>query len=226
MTWARLWGTVAVSDDGRVRVGKRLRAQTRTDEGYLTVWIPDARGSPRRFFVHRLVLQAHVRAPRAGEVCRHLNGKPSDNRVENLQWGTQRENSNDKIAHGTATVGERNGRAKLSVEIVREIFTSTLAQATLAKKHGVSQELVSSIKRRQLWGWATAGLVAGRAVAQPLTDHQRERIRGLAAASVPQREIAMRVGATRSQVSTVLGAAGQARTARRRAPLPSTRPSE
>lgn len=34
-------------------------------------------------------------------MCRHLNGNPYDNRLENLAWGTPSENMLDKVRHGT-----------------------------------------------------------------------------------------------------------------------------
>jgi len=39
--------------------------------------------------------------PKPGEVCRHLNGNPHDNRLDNLSWGTPSENMLDKARHGT-----------------------------------------------------------------------------------------------------------------------------
>jgi hypothetical protein len=35
-------------------------------------------------------------------VCRHLDGNPINNRLENLRWGTHKENKADAIKHGTA----------------------------------------------------------------------------------------------------------------------------
>lgn len=67
--------------------------------GYRRVhfWTPS--GS-RSFLVHRLVLGAFVGPCPAGMECRHLNGDSTDNRVENLAWGTHVENVKDVIAHG------------------------------------------------------------------------------------------------------------------------------
>jgi hypothetical protein len=52
--------------------------------------------------------------------CRHLDGNRSNNRLDNLAWGTPLENGADKARHGTAK-GERNGRAKLTAAKVRRI---------------------------------------------------------------------------------------------------------
>ena len=63
--------------------------------------------------VHRLVMLAFDGPQPEGMECRHLNGNPADNRIENLKWGTRKENEADKVSHGTDNSGERHGRAKL-----------------------------------------------------------------------------------------------------------------
>lgn len=52
-------------------------------------------------YVHTLVCEAFY-GPRPSPVhdVRHLNGDPLDNRLENLRWGTKKENQQDTIRHG------------------------------------------------------------------------------------------------------------------------------
>jgi len=50
--------------------------------------------------VHRVVLEAFVGPAPVGTICRHLNGVPSDNRLDNLAWGTHSENVLDQVRHG------------------------------------------------------------------------------------------------------------------------------
>lgn len=56
-------------------------------------------GGQQCHYVHRLVLQAFVGPCPDGLECRHLNGDPTDNRVENLAWGTPSENRQDMWKH-------------------------------------------------------------------------------------------------------------------------------
>ena len=51
--------------------------------------------------VHRLVLEAFVGPRPAGMECRHLDGDPANNHLENLAWGTSKENGEDMTRHGT-----------------------------------------------------------------------------------------------------------------------------
>lgn len=53
--------------------------------------------------VHHLVMDAFGEPkPSDAHEIRHLNGNRRDNRIENLAWGTRRENWQDSVRHGTA----------------------------------------------------------------------------------------------------------------------------
>lgn len=76
-----------------------IRSLQRDPSGYLRVTLKVGRKA-RSHLVHHLVLDSHVGPRPAGMECRHLNGNPADNRLENLQWGTSSENSFDVVRHG------------------------------------------------------------------------------------------------------------------------------
>lgn len=51
--------------------------------------------------VHQLVLEAFVGPrPEGHEGCHH-DGDPTNNRLDNLHWGTKSENNLDRVRHGT-----------------------------------------------------------------------------------------------------------------------------
>lgn len=117
-------------------------------------------------FVHRLVLEAFVGKCPDKMHARHLNGNPSDNRVENLAWGTRSENMMDRVRHGTSNRGERHGMAKVTKEIALKIRAEgRLANKrvrrcdnggnykAIAKKYGVSIGTVESITLGHTWAW-------------------------------------------------------------------------
>lgn len=71
-----------------VRVGNR--------GGYPDVKIEKGR---YRIPVHQLVLTAFHGPRSEGMVARHLDGNPVNNSIDNLTWGTVKENQNDRHRH-------------------------------------------------------------------------------------------------------------------------------
>jgi hypothetical protein len=60
-------------------------------------------------YVHRLVLEAFVGPCPKGMQSRHFPDKDtSNNALTNLQWGTPKQNQDDRITHGTDGRGERH----------------------------------------------------------------------------------------------------------------------
>lgn len=54
----------------------------------------------KRIRIHRLVTAAFLGDPSEGTVVRHLDGNPANNCIENLEYGTFRENMLDIVRHG------------------------------------------------------------------------------------------------------------------------------
>jgi hypothetical protein len=101
--------------------------------------------------VHRLVLEAFVGpCPPGLEGC-HRNDDSSDNRLENLYWGTHRQNMADRERNGGVLRGEGVGNSKLSEERVRYAQQSTKLQKELAKELGVDQSVISRIRNGKSW---------------------------------------------------------------------------
>lgn len=104
--------------------------------------------------VHRLVLQAFVGHCPPGQECRHLNGIKSDNRLENLAWGTKLENQNDKRLHGTIAMGESHGMAILDESHIREIrrLRSTgMTFQSIGLRFGISKQHTIRIVKGKSW---------------------------------------------------------------------------
>ena len=104
-------GIYEVSDLGRVRSlprrdtkGRRVRGRVRTltagPSGHQKVNLHRG-GVGHSEKVHRLVALAFLGAPSEGQEVRHLDGDPSNNKVDNLRWGTRSENIRDSVRHGT-----------------------------------------------------------------------------------------------------------------------------
>ncbi len=159
-------GRLEVSSLGRVRSVPRVIAQS---NGHLItirprirkLW-PNSGGYPCVSYngqdldkrVHVMVLEAFVGPRPAGMESRHLNGDPSDARLCNLAWSTHVENIRDKRAHGTAQIGEKHGRSKLTEHDIKRIIAigRTKKQPQICAEFGISQAQVSRILNGRRWG--------------------------------------------------------------------------
>ena len=138
---------------GEQRIFERLLKPGRDKDGYLQVGLYKE-GQKKKCQVHRLVLEAFVEPCPEGEECRHLNGVRDDNRLENLAWGTPKENKADQVLHGTKAKGERHGSAKLTetdVVQIHNLIALGLTQTKIAKQFGVDQTLISLIHHGKNW---------------------------------------------------------------------------
>lgn len=120
-------------------------------KGYPYVKLVDREGVQRRPSVHRLVLATFNRSKRPGEVCRHLDGDSLNNHLNNLCWGTQKQNMDDSDRHGNRPRGVRNGRAKLTEEDVRIIRGLTISISEIARQYGVDRKAIRSLLERKTW---------------------------------------------------------------------------
>lgn len=78
--------------------GGNLKGSTHRS-GHISVVLCNG-GERKREYIHRLVYQEFVGEIPVGMEVRHLNGDPSDNRLENLRIGTRTDQRNDDIRNG------------------------------------------------------------------------------------------------------------------------------
>lgn len=172
-TWIPVPGArgYAVSDGGRVRsldriklvcqrtrAGKKIRLRRTlrgkilragiASHGYKTVSLSGVTHT-----VHSLVARAFLGDPAPGQIVCHNNGDRLDSRLENLRYGTAKENNHDMVAHGTRTRGEMYSNAKLTDEAVREIrrLKGNLSLTKTAAKFGVSVAAIQAVHKRRTW---------------------------------------------------------------------------
>jgi len=77
----------------------RVMKSSLTNAGYLRVDLC-VNGSHKHYSVHRLVAQAFVPNPKNKRCVNHKNSNREDNRVENLEWVTYKENIDHAKVNG------------------------------------------------------------------------------------------------------------------------------
>ena len=107
----------------------------------------------RKSFVHRLVLEAFIGVNKK-LITRHLDGNPSNNRLDNLIYGTHQENAQDRKLHNRTyhlPKGSENPRACLTKEQALEIISivGKGTQKRVASAYGVSRVTIYRIWKRK-----------------------------------------------------------------------------
>jgi hypothetical protein len=151
--WSRL---VRGSKKGRAGIVWRRLKHNLHPGGYHTVCL----GRKRQWYIHRLVLEVFVGPCPPGMQCRHLDGNPSNNCLENLAWGTRDENHADMVRHGRRVLpkadnrGERHGMAKLTepdVVTIRRLASEGMRSGLIASMFDVSPGYVRELVNRVGW---------------------------------------------------------------------------
>lgn len=105
-------------------------------------------------YVHRLVLTAFRGPGQPGAVACHVDGNSLNNRVDNLRWGSRKENEADKDRHGRRRRGEKHQNAKLTLNNVRDIRRlrgEGIPASAVAKRFGVSRRHIGKILQGATW---------------------------------------------------------------------------
>lgn len=123
-------------------------------DGYLTLTL-SKNNKKKRYLVHRLILETFIGPCPVGMQCRHLDGDSSNNKLENLKWGSPKENQADRIIHGTSNRGSRCSTAKLNewkVRVIKRLLEDGyLTQTEIASIFNVSRRTISHINAGDRW---------------------------------------------------------------------------
>src|SRR5258706_1418925 len=106
--------------NGTISLSEEKILKPSTDGNYFTVTL-SKKGKHRKVLIHRLILETFIGPCPTGKEARHLDGDPSNNKLSNLEWGTPKQNGEDRIGHGTQIHGEKHHKAILTKEEVEEL---------------------------------------------------------------------------------------------------------
>jgi len=108
-----------------------------------------------QFRVHRLVAEAFILNSENKPYVNHKNSNRKDNRVENLEWVTPKENSDDAHNRNCTPKGEECSYSKLKepqvIEILYKYATGNYTQQQLADEYNVSRRNIGKIINGKTW---------------------------------------------------------------------------
>lgn len=162
-------GLYEVSNQGRVRSLDRSVRRSITNEkagmrwyrGKLKTVYFDNHGYPSvslcknskqlPYRVSRLVLMAFHSIPFAGAEACHKNHDRSDNRIENLHWGTRQENEDEKTTSGRRPMTTVNKVTPESATLARILYAKGWSQKALSRVLSCHLSNISLIVRGKTW---------------------------------------------------------------------------
>lgn len=152
---------------GRGRRNPKIMSPGVNRRGYKTITLVDDDGVNTTFFVHRLVAAAFCGGyDEEHDIVNHIDGNPSNNFADNLEWCTPQENTQ----HAIVVLGKEMGGSKPFVnrswrevtqkhidrasplrkftpEQVHDIRTDPRSARQLARVYGVNKTTIISIRR-------------------------------------------------------------------------------
>lgn len=121
-----------------------------TRDGYLKA-VMSRHGKRYMKFFHRAVAEAFIGpSPFAGAHVNHKNCQPKDNRLENLEWVTEKEN----YEHATLNGRMAKKLGVMDVRIIRSLREQGIFLREIASCFSVTESVVSEISNRKSWAWA------------------------------------------------------------------------
>ena len=118
---------------------------------YQGIWLDG-----KMYNLHRLIAEQYVANPHNKPCTNHINGDKHDNRPENLEWVTHKENTQHAFRTGLmrGLKGIQHPNARLSEEDVaniRILANAGIYQYSIAGIYSVGQSQISRIIREEQW---------------------------------------------------------------------------
>ncbi len=156
--WNPRWGCMV----SRV-IEEKLLTPCNNQFGYPVVHLRNSsKGKSHKLLVHRMMAIAFIPNPDSKPAINHMNGCKTDYNLGNLEWVTNKENTQHAIAMGLVVPpknlspmrGEGHWGSKLTVvqvKGIREMRNSGYTYKDIATVYGIHWVTVGKICRKVLW---------------------------------------------------------------------------
>lgn len=142
-------GLYRISDQGEVwseRRQRMLSAKPNKYHGRVEFCVVGPDGKQKTLYLHQEVMRAFVGPSPEGQVVRHLDGDPLNNKLKNLAYGTHKDNMDDMRAEGY------KGTFRLSFKQIEEINAKAARGARvkdLIEEYGVGYGAIAAALTRK-----------------------------------------------------------------------------
>lgn len=136
-------------------VRREMIMKLSTSNGYKRVGLLK-NGKYKHFFVHRLVAQEFIPNPLGKIYVNHIDSVRDNNRVENLEWCTQKENviHSHKMGRHPKRLGKDHPNSTLTKEQaieIKKLISEGLMPTPISKIIGVNVGIIYNIKAGKSW---------------------------------------------------------------------------
>lgn len=145
-----------ISNTGKVRNKKTglILKPKYNQKGYQYVNLSVNRYKSVKWYIHRLVGFHFIQNPENKPQINHIDGNPSNNVVENLEWVTNEENQRHAVLHNLHFQGEEHRSSKFtneSVKLLPKLIEIGFSVTDINKLTGVAIQNLRKIILGKTW---------------------------------------------------------------------------
>jgi hypothetical protein len=113
-------------------------------QGYMLIVLKASNIKPKGYYIHRLVCEVYISNPNNYPEVNHKNKIRDDNRIENLEWCTKKQNSNHKYLDYESKIDMIYSNKKLLQDGI-DLYNKTFNSKELCKLWNCSKPKVLKI---------------------------------------------------------------------------------